>query len=263
MSYCQYSKSMLIVTCLAIALFINFVLFWIAYTRQSDKLTDFAYALSFIAVVVSAIILSNQRSTLLSILVVMVVVWALRLGVFLVIRIRKTGKDARFDGIREDFVKFLKFWLGQGAIAWFLLLPVLFLAQVNAQINTLSVVGVVLWLSGLILETVADFQKYQFSKNPANRNKWIDTGLWRYSLHPNYFGEILVWVGVYVATYSSLGNVQRAIGLLSPVTIFIILRFVTGVPPLEKSANKRWGDNPKYQSYRKRTNLLIPFWPKA
>lgn len=254
---------MLLIASLGIVLFINLALFCVAYSRQSDKLTDFAYALSFIAVSISALALSSHRSTLLKFLVAMVIAWALRLGGFLVIRIKKTGKDSRFDGIREDFIKFIKFWLGQGLVAWFLLLPILFLAKGYSEISMLSIIGIVIWLTGLTIETIADFQKYIFSQNPANKGKWIDIGLWHYSRHPNYFGEIVVWLGVYLSTYSSLGSVERLVGVLSPITILIILRFVTGVPPLEKSANKRWGDDPGYGIYKKRTNLLIPYRPKV
>ena len=250
---------MLLITSLVIVLFINFALFLLAYSRQSDKLTDFAYALSFIVVSISALALSSNQSSLLTIAVVMIVVWGLRLGGFLVIRIRRVGKDSRFDGIREDFAKFLKFWLGQGIVAWFLLLPVLFLAQGSSKTGTLTIIGVSIWLAGLIIETVADYQKYSFSQNPANKGKWIDSGLWHYSRHPNYFGEILIWAGMYLVTFSSLDNIHRAIGLMSPVTIFILLRYVTGVPPLEKAADNRWGTNAHYRRYKKRTGLLMPF----
>ncbi len=254
---------MLLITSLGIVLLINSALFCVAYRRQSDKLTDFAYALSFIAVSISALLLSDHQSKILKIAVAMVAIWALRLGTFLVMRIRKSGKDSRFDGIRENFFKFMKFWIGQGVIAWFLLLPVLFLAQRDGTISFISMIGAFIWLLGLMIETISDFQKYSFYKIIPNKNKWIDRGFWRYSRHPNYFGEILIWVGIYLVTFLSLDNTQRAIGLLSPVTIFLLLRFVTGIPPLEKAADKRWGMNKQYRGHKKRTNLLIPFRVKA
>ncbi|MEO5950598.1 MAG: DUF1295 domain-containing protein [Candidatus Saccharimonadales bacterium] len=253
---------MLLIISLIIVIVINAGLFGVAYTRQSDKLTDFSYALSFIVVAIAALLLSSQRSALLTVTVGMVIVWALRLGIFLVYRIRKTGKDARFDGIREDFFKFLKFWLGQGIVAWLLLLPILFLAKENGEWSTLSFVGIAIWLLGLIVEGFADLQKYQFSQNPANKGKWIANGVWHYSRHPNYFGEICVWIGVYITVVSSLSGIEQIIGLVSPLMIFITLRFISGVPPLEESAEKRWGTDPKFQLYKKRTNLLIPFWLK-
>lgn len=242
---------------------VNAVLFGVAYARQSDKLTDFSYALSFIVVAVSALLLSPHYSLLLGIVVAMVLLWAVRLGGFLVLRIRKSGKDTRFDGIREKFFKFLKFWLGQGIVAWFLLLPVLFLTQKEGIWNWLTMAGIVIWLGGLILETVADGQKYAFNQNPKNKGNWIENGVWRYSRHPNYFGEICIWIGMYVAVYSSLDTIEQLVGFISPLMIYLTLRFVSGVPPLERSAEKRWGKNLNYQRYKKRTNLLIPFWPKG
>lgn len=253
---------MLIITSLIFVLCINVALFVIAYCLRSDKLTDFAYALSFIAVAASTFIFNDEHSTLLRLLITLVVIWALRLGTFLVIRIRKAGKDTRFDGIREDFLKFLKFWVGQGLVAWVLLLPLLFVAGTAGQTSSLTYVGVAIWLLGLTIETTADLQKYRFAQNPANKDKWIDSGLWHYSLHPNYFGEMVIWVGFYLATFAALDTPQRLIGLISPLTIILILRFVTGVPPLEKLGQQRWGNNPKYQARLARTNLLLPFWPR-
>lgn len=254
---------MLLLLSFIIVILINTILFLFAYRRQSDKLTDFSYALSFIVVAVAAISLGSERSSLLVVVVLMVLGWALRLGTFLVMRIRKQGKDSRFDGIREDFFKFLKFWLGQGVVAWFLLLPVLFLAQHEGKWDYLTLVGISIWLCALAIEAIADFQKFRFTQDATNKNKWIESGIWHYSRHPNYFGEIFVWIGIYITVYSSLASTEQLIGLVSPIAIFGTLRFISGVPILERSAEERWGNNPKYRSYRKRTNLLVPFWPKT
>ncbi len=253
---------MLLLFSLLIAVLINITLFFIAYARQSDKLTDFSYALSFIVVVVSAYGLSAERSLQLGIVTLLVVAWALRLGIFLVYRIRKIGKDARFDDIRSDFFKFLKFWVGQAFVAWLLLLPVLFLAGHQSTIGIVFYVGISVWAIGLAIESLADLQKYRFINNPANKGKWIDQGLWHYSRHPNYFGEICIWIGIYIATVGALSPWERALALVSPIAIFITLRFVSGVPLLEKSADKKWGDDPEYIAYRKSTSLLIPWFKK-
>lgn len=253
---------MLVLSSLAIVLIINLLLFWIAYRQQSDKLTDFSYALSFIAVAVSAMILGNSQPVLV-IAVAMVVIWAIRLGVFLVYRIRKTGRDSRFDEMRSDFLAFLKFWVGQAIVAWVLLLPVLFLAGQSGVLTGISYIGIVIWLFGLLVEAIADLQKFRFTQEPKNKGKWIDHGLWHYSRHPNYFGEICVWIGMYVTVFSSLNGLEKVIGLISPIVIFITLRFISGVPPLEKSADKKWGDKRDYRAYKKRTNLLIPWLPRV
>lgn len=243
---------------LAISLGINIVLFLIAFWRQSDKLTDFSYALSFASLVVAALVLDGSPSVLQVILSVMVGLWALRLGIFLVIRVRKVGKDARFDDRRADFVKFARFWIGQAVVAWVLLLPILLLLNATVEITVLSIAGVALWLAGLVIETIADAQKYAFKQDPRNKGKWISSGLWAKSRHPNYFGEITIWTGIFIATTSSLSGWALLIAATSPLTIYFVLRYISGVPPLEKYADEKWGSDPAYQQYKNKTKLLLP-----
>ncbi|HEU0266427.1 MAG TPA: DUF1295 domain-containing protein [Candidatus Saccharimonadaceae bacterium] len=245
---------------LTIALVINFLLFQVAFRRQSDKLTDFAYALSFIVVTLSAFSLSPHKTGASLVASILVLIWALRLGSFLVLRIRKSSHDKRFDEIRGNYFKFLKFWLGQGLVAWLLLLPLLFMLSRNSEWSWLVIVGVVVWAIGFIIETIADTQKYRFNSVTKNRGHWISSGIWHYSRHPNYFGEITIWVGMYIIAFSGLPLFEKLIGLVSPVAIFVTLRFISGVPILEKSADKKWGDDTSYKKYRDNTPLLIP-WP--
>lgn len=250
----------LIVTSLVAVLVINFACFLVAFYRQSDKLTDFAYAFSFVVVALTAWLLSNYRSLVVTLAVAMVVVWAFRLGSFLVIRIRTAGHDRRFDAIRGNFFSFLKFWLGQGVVAWLLLLPVLFMLSRPAQLSVLMVFGGVLWAGGLIIESLADAQKFRFRQNSANNGRWIDEGVWHYSRHPNYFGEISIWVGLYIFAFSSLTSLERLVGLVSPLAIFVALRYISGIPILEQSADERWGNDPNYCEYKAATPLLVPRW---
>lgn len=250
---------MLLLLTLLIALAINGALFAVAYRRQSDKLTDFAYALSFVVIIVAALSLSDYNSAVSVTASVLVIIWALRLGGFLVYRIRKSGKDSRFDDIRQHFFKFLKFWLGQGVVAWFLLLPVLFASsRATDDLGWVFWIGALVWLLGWGFETIADAQKYRFKQRGSD--KWIDEGLWHYSRHPNYFGEITVWVGMYLVVFAALSPVERWIGLLSPLAIATSLLFISGIPPLEKYADKRWGGDKNYQTYKRRTSLIIPLW---
>lgn len=245
---------------LGISLLINVAMFIVAYKQQTDKLTDISYAVSFIALAIYGLA-TQGSSDLKLILVAMVTLWGLRLGSYLLIRIRKIGRDKRFDGIRNDFLKFGKFWIGQGLAVWIILLPVL-LVELNDEplIEMASLFGIIVWGAGLIIETVADQQKFAFINKPANKGKWIDSGIWRYSRHPNYLGEILVWLGVYITALPALTAAQAGIGILSPLFIMALLLFVSGIPPLEKQADERWGDNPKYHDYKARTSLLL-LWP--
>lgn len=243
---------------LGISLAINIVLFLIAFWKQSDKLTDFSYALSFASLVAAALVLDKNVGALQIILSCMVGLWALRLGTFLVIRVRKVGKDSRFDDRRADFIKFARFWIGQAVVAWVLLLPILLLVEVSTHITILSIIGIAIWLVGLVIETIADAQKYAFKQDPNNEGKWIDSGLWAKSRHPNYFGEITIWTGIFIATISSLNGWALVVAATSPLTIYFVLRYISGVPPLEKYADDKWGNDPAYQAYKSKTKLLLP-----
>jgi len=242
---------------LVVSLAINLSMFLVAFWRKSDKLTDISYAATFATIAIWSFITSS-REWYHAVLMALVVLWAIRLGGFLLYRVIKKGKDARFDGMRESFTKFGKFWLAQAITVWVMMIPSVFAFNATPAHNWLVFIGVAVWAIGLLCETTADFQKLAFSNNPANKDKWIDTGIWHYSRHPNYFGEILIWVGIYLYTLASLPLLPAIIGLVSPGFIIILLLFISGIPILEKSADKRWGSNPKYRAYKKQTSILIP-----
>lgn len=246
-----------LVTALLFSLGINIVLFLVAYTFKTDKLTDAAYALSFFVLAVFGL-LSSEATMARLLITAMVTIWAIRLGGFLLYRIQKTGRDQRFDVWRNSFWLLGRFWVLQAITAWIVLLPVLLaLAKPDISLTTISILGILLWAFGLIVEAVADAQKFRFTQNPKNKGKWIAEGLWSWSRHPNYFGEITVWAGMYIAVVSTLTTSERLVGLASPLFIAGILLFATGIPILEKQANKKWGTDPAYKEYKKRTSELI------
>jgi steroid 5-alpha reductase family enzyme len=251
-----------LVIALAVSLVINLLGFFIAFRKQSDKLTDAAYSISFLTIAIVSFIEAGSRDLSFIISLLIVGLWAIRLGSYLVYRVIKNGKDRRFDDIRSNAVKFCSFWLSQAAIAWLLMLPIMFETKHSHKLDLLLIIGVVVWAIGFVFESLADYQKGKFKANPKNKNRWIDEGVWHYSRHPNYFGEIMVWIGVYLVCFSALTGILRLIALVSPIIITMTLRFVSGVPPTEKSADKRWGDKPDYIAYKKRTNLIIPFYNK-
>lgn len=247
----------LLFTLLAISLGINGALFLIAFALKSDKLTDASYAISFIALAL-AIYNHSAANPYVVIGVSLVCTWALRIGAFLLYRVVKTGKDSRFDGVREHFWKFGKFWLGQALTVWLLLIPLALASRHASDWSALSIVGFFICVGGIALEATADLQKYKFSHNPTNKDKWITDGVWNYSRHPNYFGEMSVWVGMYVLLVSSLSGGELALALISPLWIICLLLFVSGIPILEKYADKKWGSNASYQAYKRQTSVLIP-----
>ncbi len=246
---------------LLLSIIINLAFFIPAYLRQTDKLTDFSYALSFITLLYLSIYFTPLVPNFaLYLLTAMITIWAGRLGIFLFIRIHHFKKDQRFDQFRHSFTKFLKFWLLQGFTVWIILIPTLFyLGQPSHQ---LSLIGFFIWLIGISLETIADWQKFRFKKQTTNELPFINQGLWQFSRHPNYFGEILCWLGVYLYVFPSLSSTQQLIAFISPLTIFSLLFFLTGIPLLEKKGLKQWGKLPAYRHYLNNTSLLIPLPPK-
>ena len=241
---------------LAVSLSINIAMFIPAFLLRTDKLTDMSYSLTFIIIILLALF-SNNPGTNSMILALMIMIWSLRLGLYLVIRIHGMKKDSRFDSIRGSFLSFLKFWLLQGLAVFIILLPsLLYMTSPNEKVFW---PGALLWLLGLLLESIADSQKYIHKKKS---NSFISSGLWKYSRHPNYFGEILCWTGIYVFVLPSLTILEALIGIISPLFIAIILVFVTGIPPLERAADNKWKDNKDYASYKKNTSILVPWIPK-
>jgi len=242
---------------LLISLFINILMFLLAFRLKSDKLTDISYAATF-AVLALVAFSRSDKTAYHFILLSLILIWAARIGGFLLYRVMRAGKDKRFDGMRENFVKFSRFWLLQGLTVWVLMLSAVLGFQTANRSWTFVIAGAAVWLIGLAFETVADLQKYRFNDNPANSDKWIDVGLWRYSRHPNYFGEILVWLGVYIFVLASLTPWQALVASLSPIFITVLLLFVSGIPLLEKAADKKWGGQKEYVDYKRATSILIP-----
>ncbi len=250
-----------ILIALAFALGFNILMFIPAFIWKTDKLTDLSYSITFLVMAIWLFAYGNGGQFSL-IALLMILIWAIRLGSFLFIRIRKQTKDSRFDGMRENFWRFLKFWLLQGIAVWIIMLPTILFFQSNSTISTtgkiISFIGFIIWLSGFLIESFADQQKYKFKQNPENKDKWIETGLWKKSRHPNYLGEIMVWIGVYIFCAPFLSTTSAIVAIVSPLFIFTLIKFVSGVPLLEKSADAKWGQNPDYVKYKQESGIILP-----
>jgi len=242
-----------------LAFLIQWLAFIPAYLLQTEKFFDLTGSLTYISVIIIAVIFStgvDSRAILLSILVA---VWAIRLGSFLFGRIRKAGKDDRFDEIKPSFIRFLNVWTIQGLWVTFTMAAALvaITTATRKELDLFAIVGFLVWIFGFTIEVVADSQKSRFSANPDNKGKFIQTGLWSRSRHPNYFGEIMLWVGIAIIALPVLQGWQW-VALISPVFVTLLLTRVSGVPLLEKKADKKWGGQEDYESYKKRTPVLIP-----
>ena len=254
---------------LFICLVISFVLHWIAfipsYMAKTEKFYDIVGTVAYLSVLAAAsyltVISSNNNLQLRSIIAIsLVFIWALRLGVFLFIRVLRVGEDRRFREVKQNFSKFLVWW--SVSALW------VFLTAANALtmiINNVSSTddlyfyfGLLLWLIGFSFEVIADEQKRRFKSDKNNKDAFISSGLWRFSRHPNYFGEILLWVGMAVIALPTLIGWQY-VTLISPIFIYLLLTRVSGVNLLEERADQKWGGTKEYDSYVEKTPELIPF----
>lgn len=241
---------------LGLSLIINTAMFLIAFWKQTDKVTDITYSLTFIALA-SVGFFASEKSTVDIVILSLVVLWAIRLGGFLLSRVRSMGRDKRFDKMRPKFFNFLAFWMLQAISVFIVSLSFLFIFREVGKIpNTIFYLGVVLASLGLILETTADFQKNKF-KN-INKSSFMDKGVWKYIRHPNYLGEILFWLGIFTAGSTYLTN-SIWIAFLGPVWIIILLTKLSGIPLLEKKWEKTYGTNPAFRVYQKKSWRLIPY----
>lgn len=245
--------------CVGLGFLINWLAFIPANILQTEKFFDLTGSLTYISIVLIALFLSdptNQRSQLLAALVL---VWAIRLGTFLFRRIHKAGKDDRFDKIKPNFLRFFNIWTIQALWVTLTAAPAFIAITSNQQkeLGIFAAIGVLVWLVGFIFEVVADNQKTQFRNDPANKERFISTGLWSKSRHPNYFGEIVLWIGVLIIAIPVLQGWQW-IALVSPIFVFLLLTRISGVPGLEAKANKKWGGQADYEAYKSSTPVLIP-----
>jgi steroid 5-alpha reductase family enzyme len=245
---------------LASSLAVQGIFFLAASRYRTDKVTDLSYALTFLVLTFLLVSGREDAGPAHWVLAGMVVVWAIRLGAYLFIRILRMKRDVRFDGIRERFWSFLRFWILQGLVVWAVMLPVILWFGGSPGRPGWMVPGFLIWAVGLVTETVADVQKFRQKARPEGARRWIESGLWRYSRHPNYLGELLCWWGVFFYVAPALGA-WSALAALGPLSLTCLLLFVTGVPALERGADQKWGADAAYQAYKRQTPVLIPRLP--
>lgn len=190
-------------------------------------------------------------------------IWAIRLGVYLTARVMRRGKDDRFDKIRKKWWMWAFFWTTQITWIWVVSLPVTFIVATheNKALDAVDYVGWTIFGLALIGETVADWQRDNFNKKKAEGEvKFIESGLWHWSRHPNYCCEIFVWIGIWLSSSNGLWGIDTAygvLGLFSPLITFVLLAFISGIPPAEKRDDKRFQHLDEYHDYKKRTS---PLW---
>jgi steroid 5-alpha reductase family enzyme len=252
----------LVLRVVILAFLIQWIAFLPAYIFQTEKFYDLTGSLTYLSVIWYSLISSSNHFANLNVanitIVLLITLWAVRLGSFLFMRIHKDGEDKRFRTIKPSATQFFMTWTLQGL--WVSLCSMCALTAISSDsgivANALFYLGLGLFIFGFSTEVIADKQKTAFRSIPENRDKFITTGLWAKSRHPNFFGEIVLWTGIAVMSFSSLTGLQY-LTLISPVFTYLLLVYVSGVRMLEAQADKKWGDNEEYIKYKTDTPVLI------
>lgn len=257
--------------CVALAFALNALVFVPSWLARSERYYDATGSATYLAVIALALSLGN-RTPRAGLVALLIAIWAVRLGSFLFARIREAGRDPRFDAIKVDFARFLLAFMLQGL--WVALTAGAALAAMTADIpgattaamtpsasadafGPIEACGILVWMIGFSIEVMADRQKRLFRQDPSQQGRFIETGLWARSRHPNYFGEIVLWIGIAILAWPALRGPALAT-LVSPVFVYVLLTRISGIPLLEARAERRWGKDPDYLAYVARTPLLVP-----
>jgi len=245
----------------AVGVALSFVIQWIvfipAFVFSSEKFFDLTGSLTYISLVMFAAYLVPEMTPRDYLIAGLVLVWAFRLGQFLFRRVLQAGEDRRFRTMKTDFLQFLMTWTLQGLWVSITLGAGLAAMTSESKVNlgVMAYIGLALWVLGFAIEVIADAQKTRFRAVPEHQDLFIQTGLWAWSRHPNYFGEILLWFGMALIAFPALQGGQYAT-LISPIFVFVLMTYISGVRMLEARADRKWGDDKAYQDYKARTPVL-------
>ena len=254
----------LFILCACIPFVIHWIVFIPSMIKQTEHYFDLMGSISYVLtcmVSIYLVTLSTDLSLRSAIIASLIIIWAIRLGSFLFLRVKREGRDNRFNVMKTKFWWFLFTWTLGGL--WVFVTMCAGLAAITSGKNVdlfshpLDIIGLSLWVVGFVTEVIADNQKSRFRSNPENANNFINEGLWKRSRHPNYFGEITLWLGITLMALPVLVGLQL-ITLISPIFVYILLTKISGVSMQEARAKKKWKDNEEYNNYLQNTPMLIP-----
>ncbi len=236
--------------------------FFIGHIKQNNSMSaDVAWGIGFIMIALYSLAQQPYIVARQILVTMLICFWGLRISIFLLWRGWGKGLDPRFAELQKNWgsllplYSFIFIFMGQGFIT--LMMSTSIICIINNQtsgLNIIDIIGASIWLSGFCFEIVSDLQLYFYLKNPVKKYPIMKEGLWRYSRHPNYFGEMLMWWGIWVI---SLSTPYALISIISPLTITLMLLYVSGIP----AAEKQMAHIPEYEQYKKETPMLIPWFP--
>ena len=245
---------------LGISVVIQILFFIPSFIFKTEKLYDLIGSSTYLIVISYAYFSIDDKTVTDTFLFIFVATWAVRLGTYLFTRINRDKEDVRFEKAKRNFFWFLQYWMGQAL--WVSITScaavIAILKNEDNSLNMFLILGSIVWIGGFTIEVLADLQKNKFKKNQDTYSKFISTGLWSKSRHPNYFGEISLWIGIYLISVPSFTGIEY-LSLISPIFVYILLTRMSGINMLEKIADQRYGNLPEYQEYKKNTPVLIPY----
>ena len=260
-SIAYLTKNEIVLNAVILAFLIQWVAFIPAYLFQTEKFYDLTGSLTYLTVIWFVYLSSNQVGELNIqnlIVTVLISIWAIRLGSFLFSRIHKDGEDKRFRSIKTSASQFFMTWTLQGM--WVSICSMCAITGISSSeglvLNSLFYLGFTLFVIGFSIEVIADHQKTVFRAIKENKEKFISTGLWSKSQHPNYFGEILLWSSIAMMSFSSLSGTQY-LTMISPIFTYVLLVYISGVRMLDDMGNQKWGHLEEYKQYKKNTPVLF------
>lgn len=248
-----------------ILVFSYFIVFFIIGTiLHNNGIVDIGWGLGFVVVAIFTLLVKGNFDITSIVTTVLITIWGLRLFYFILRRNWGKPEDFRYVGFRKKWGNqfallkaYLQVYFLQSIFLFVISITIISINSTTDKKNVLffTVIGTIIWIIGFIFEAVGDYQLKKFKSGGQNKGRIIKTGLWKFTRHPNYFGEATMWWGIYII---SLSSANQILNLVSPVLITFLLLFVSGVPMLEK----KYADNPEFIEYKKVTSKFIPWFPK-
>jgi len=239
-------------------LLLNSVFFIHSYFFKSDIFFDLVGSFSFLSIGIASLLLLPDIDANQILIFFLLVFWSLRLGPFLFLRRIGAGNDERLSGYFKSPISLYFLWCMNSLWVFFtsLSMIIIFSSKTTYDFGLLQWLGLIIWVFGYIIEVISDSQKNKFNK--TNKGKFINIGLWKYIRHPNYLGEIIIWFGIFVISLNYIESFSSMLSILSPIFVYILLRYLSGVPQLEKRGDQKWGDLKEYVKYKEKTGIIFP-----